>query len=514
MVDDVQTLDPAHVSSATDAPYVQEVFSGLYKFDNHNKIVADLATALPDVSSDGKTYTITLTKNARFSNGDPLNSKDVLYSWNRAARVNDAYASIFDPVVGGPDVEAGKALSMSGLTAPDDRTVKVQLSTSAGYFLNAIALPVAAWIVDQRVVQSAGEDTWATRPETLIGSGPFKMTARIAKTMMEFAPVSKWWGGSTGVIRKIHVDVGVDQTASLKKFEAGGYSIVGYAAQPPATEDVLRYRSDLSKSKLLTLYSSGSTTWLGFNFTRGPFAPRPRIKPGDSGRDGRLAFSRAIDRDQLVDVACGKGTTCTKASGGFIAKGLKGYLGDNRDPTSKFDAAGAKATYKKWDPDGSKVSGLQLHYNADAFDTQYFSNVQAQLQSNLGVKVELAPSDLPTLIGDTKAKEAILFRQTWIADYDNPQDWFDNLWTCAQAPVGKGNGSGYCNPAMDHMVQAADAKPVDQAVPAYQKAERMMIEDVYGAALTYGVQPYIVQPHVKGAGYTGLLDYRWEGMRS
>src|SRR5256885_1685583 len=102
-------------------------------------------------------------------------------------------------LVGRTDVEAGKAQTMSALTAPDDYTVKAQLSAPAGYWLTELALWTAT-LVDQKVIQTAGEDTWWTKPETMIGSGPFKMTARTPKASMEFAPVSGWFGGSTGAL--------------------------------------------------------------------------------------------------------------------------------------------------------------------------------------------------------------------------------------------------------------------------------------------------------------------------
>jgi oligopeptide transport system substrate-binding protein len=520
-VDDVTTLDPGHASAATDAVYIQEVFSSLYRTDNSNRIVPDLATGMPDVSADGRTYTIKLNKSAKFSNGDPLTSKDVLYSWNRSAALNDSYASTFDPIVGGSDTESGKTKTMAGLTAVDDRTVKVQLTNPAGYFLSTIAGPGAASIVDRKAVEQGGEDSWWQNQATAIGSGPFKMTARQAKVMMEFAPVANWWGGSTGALKKVHVDIGIDESSAVKKFESGAYGVVGIGAQTISLDDVLRYKSDPPKSKLLTLYPSARTTWLGYNWTKGPFAPKQGIQPGDptsglgtdAGHDGRLAFSEAIDRNQLVDVACAKGATCTAATGGYITKGLKGYLGDNQDPTSKFDPAAAKSLYQKWDPDGSKVKGLQLRYNASAAYTQYFSNIQSQLKINLGVSVELAPSDFPTLIKDRNAKNAILYRDSWLADYDNPQDWFDNLWNCGQAAPGKGNASGYCNPTVDRIVQKADAESIDQAIPDYVAAQKMLVHDVYGAALSYGVQPFLVQSYVKGGGYIGLNDYRWEGIR-
>jgi oligopeptide transport system substrate-binding protein len=522
MIDDVQTLDPGHVSSAVDITFVQEVFSGLYRFDNNNKITPDLSTGTPDVSSDGKTYTFKLNKNAKFSNGDPVTSKDVIYSWTRAAKLNDSYASTFDPVVGGTDVEIGSAQTMSGLSAPDDSTVVAKLTAPAGYFLSAIALPVAGWIVDQKVIQQAGEDTWWTKPETLIGSGPFKMTARTPKSSLEFAPISAWWGGSTGTLKDIKVEIGIDQASGVKKFESGGYSLVGPANNPPSPDDVLRYRADPTRSKLLTIYPAARSTWLGFNFDKGPFAPKPGTTPGqptsglgsDAGKDGRQAFSKAIDRAQLVDVACVKGATCSAGTGGFIAKGLKGYLGNDADPNAKFDAAAAKAQYQKWDSNGSLVKGLQLRYNTSATNTQVLSNVQSQLQANLGVKVELAPSDFPTLLNDRKAKAAILFRDSWQADYDHPQDWFDNLFICAQAVPGKGNSEGYCNPTMDKLVQKGDTNPnVDSAIPDYVQAQKMLIQDVFGAGLYYGTQSYVVQTYVKGAGFSGIDDYRWEGIR-
>jgi oligopeptide transport system substrate-binding protein len=519
--DDVQTLDPGHVQSGVDITFTQEVFSGLYKFDNNLKVVPDIATGSPDVSSDGKTYTFKLRKDAKFSNGDPIKASDFLYSWNRAAHLNDAYATVFDPVVGGTDVEAGKAQTMSGLTAPDDYTIKAQLSDPAGFWLTELALWTAV-AVDQKVIQSAGEDTWWTKPETLIGAGPFKMTARSPKASLEFAPVSSWWGGSTGALKKVKVEIGVDQSSAVKKFEAGGYGVVGPANNPPGPDDVLRYKSDPTKSKLLTIYPSARTSWLGFNETKGPFAVKPGgVTPGqptsglgsDAGKDGRDAFSKAIDRDQMVDVACVKGAICSKATGGVIAKGLKGYLGDNTDQSAKFDAAAAKSQYQKWDPDGSKVKGLQLRYNTLATNTQLFSNVQSQLKANLNVSVELAPSDFPTLIKDRNAKNTILFRGSWGADYDHPQDWFNNLFTCSQAAVGKGGSEGYCNPAMDKILAKADTEQVDQALPEYKQAQKLMQGDVVTANLNYGTQSYVVQTYVKGAGYNSLYDYSWMGYR-
>jgi len=523
MSNDVESLDPAHVSAATDITYLNEVFTGLYRFDNDLKIVPSGATALPDISADGLTWTFHLRHDMVFSNGDKITSADWVYSWTRTLRLNDAYASNLEAMVGSTDVESGKATTISGLSAPDAYTLVAKLSAPAGYWLTQLAMPTASEVLDQKVISAAGDDHWTESPSTYIGSGPWKMTARIPKQSMDFAPVKNWWGGDTGKLTAVHVDIGIDDVSRVKKFESGGYEVVGMSNNAPGPDDVLRYQNDPTKKALLNIYPGARTTGMGFNFVTGPFASvsgakpgDPTVNPSDPGLDGRRAFSMAIDRAQLTDIACAHSITCQPATGGIISKGLKGYLGDGSDPYAKFDATAAKALYQKWDPTGSKVKGLEIRYNSTAGNDKVWANVQAQLKQNLGVDVKLAPSDFPTLLKDRKAKtRTILFRDSWGADYDHPQDWFDNLFICGQAPVGKGNNEAYCNPELDKIVTDADSKPISDpaTVAAYQKAGQILVNDVVYATLFYGTQPYLTQSYVKGTGFNSLYDFNWEGIR-
>jgi len=519
--DDVQTLDPGHVQSGVDITFTTEMFVGLYGLDNSNKIVPMIATGQPDVSSDGKTYTFHMRKDAKFWNGDPIKSADVLYSWNRAAALNDAYATVFQPVDGFDDTSNGKTKTMKGLTAPDDYTVKATLTDAAGYWMSELAIWTAA-VVSQKAITAAGEDVWWTKPATAVGAGPFKMTERTAKASMAFQPVANWWGGSTGALKNIKVEIGVDQASSVKKYEAGGYDLVGMANNPPSPDDILRYKGDPTKAKEENIYPAARTTWVNFNFTgNSPFAPKAGITPGqptaglgqDDGKKGRNAFSLALDRDALVDVACAKGATCTKATGGLIAKGLKGYVGDGKDPNAVFNASTAKSTYTAWDPNGSKIASLKYRYNASATNTKIAQNLQSQWKANLGINIDLAPSDFPTLIADRNAKKTNLARGSWGADYDHPQDWFDNLWNCDAAKVGHGGTEGYCNPAMDKVLQTANAEQVDKALPSYQQAGQTLIDDNVDAVLFYGTQTYFTHTYVKGAGFNSLYDFNWQGIR-
>ncbi len=522
MSNDVTSLDPAHVDAAVDITYLAEVFTGLYKFDNNLSIVPSAAASMPQISADGKTWTFKLRKDVVFSNGDKVTSKDWVWSWTRTLRINDAYSSNLEAISGGADVENGVATTIKGLSAPDDYTLVAQLDAPAGYWLTQLAMPTATEVLDQKVISAAGDEHWTEKPETYIGTGPFKLTSRIPKQSMDFVPVKNWWGGDTGKLTKVHVDIGVDAGSAVQKFESGGYELVGMANNAAGPDDVLRYKNDPVKSKLLTVYPGARTTAVGFNFVKGPFASKPGATPGDStvnpndpGLDGRRAFSMAIDRNQLADIACAHAITCQPAFGGPITKGFKGYLGDTGDPYAKFDAQAAKALYDKWDPNHTKVAGLEYRYNSNPGNDKRAQNLQAQWKQNLGVDVKLVPSDFPTLQRDRKKKIVIIGRQSWGIDYDHPQDWFDNLYSCSQAKVGRGNDEAYCNPAMDAITQAANAKPITDpaTVAEYVKAGKMLVNDVVWMTIDYGTQPYIVQKYVKGAGYNGLYDWNWEGIR-
>src|SRR5579864_4958365 len=86
---DIGSLDPALIQAETDVELYQNLFDGLLKFDDRLNIVPDLATGMPEISSDQMTYTFHLRPEARFWNGDPVTAQDFIYSFSRAAAEGD-----------------------------------------------------------------------------------------------------------------------------------------------------------------------------------------------------------------------------------------------------------------------------------------------------------------------------------------------------------------------------------------------------------------------------------------
>ena len=500
---DVADLDPAQISSPADVDILRNVFSGLYRFDQSLHEVPDIAIGPADLSANGLTYTFHIRHDAVFSNGDPITADDFIYSWNRAAAKQGDFAGLFSVVAGYNAVASGRSTTLSGLAKIDDYTFSSSLSRRAGYWTTLVGL-WPFWIVDRKVIASAGDATWFTKPETLVGSGPFRLTARAAGQSLDFEPVPAWYGGKSGALKRIHIDVLPDQQAQITRYEAGGYSLIGYGRQSLAPADAVRYVTDAKLAGELSSVPAGFTYWVGFNIKTGPFAGI------EAGRAGRHAFSAAIDRKALADALCSQGTSCTPATGGLISKGLAAYLGDGQDPATKFDPVAAKVEYQAWDPNGAKVKNLVYTYDSDAFNKAVCTNLQLQWQKNLGVTVGCVEVDRLNFLNNRNSRCAYTtFRQGWNADYNHPQDWFDYLFVSGASS----GGSCYSNPALDSLVAGANAKPLPLADIDYRTAGQLLLNDSIMAALVYGQQEYLVHSYVKGAGGNALYDFDWTKAR-
>ena len=79
---EIQTLDQSKMVDTTGDEQATNVFEGLNRVNNNGKIVSGVATSSKS-SKDGLTWTFTLRKNARWSNGDPVTAQDFVYSMRR-----------------------------------------------------------------------------------------------------------------------------------------------------------------------------------------------------------------------------------------------------------------------------------------------------------------------------------------------------------------------------------------------------------------------------------------------
>jgi oligopeptide transport system substrate-binding protein len=490
------SLDPTQIHQPNaELGLIRNLFDGLYRFDNNLKEVPDLATAMPDVSPDLKTWTFRLKPEARFGNGDPVTAADVIYSWSRDAEPHSADAIVFQSVVGYDAVQSGHETVLSGLSAPDNKTVVAKLSVPAGYWLVELGL-WPAYVLNERVLRDHGEQDWWTHAQYLNASatGPFQLSRWQPSSSLDFNPTPNWWGGGTGTLAGVHAEIVAGAADALTRYESNHLDVIGYSPNdypftPEVPIDALKkYVADRALASQVKSRPWLAQIWLRFNTLSGPLA-------GSAGQPGRKALSQAIDRKALASAACDGGITCLPATGGMFVRGLQGYLGDNQDPNARFDPAGASASLHSWDPDGTKLRGTSLTA------TPEFGSVANELSRQWKANLAL---DIPVDIVDSiPTPRPAIVAQAFVVDFDSPSNSYDSAFV---------DTSYYSNATFDTLVASADAKLPEQALPEYLQAEKMLESEVAVSALAYGTGVFLVKPRVIGAGGNALYEFYWRGI--
>ncbi|MEV5431262.1 ABC transporter substrate-binding protein [Streptomyces sp. NPDC052701] len=159
MSDDVLATDPASGYDPGSWLLFNNVFQSLLSFPKGaTEPQPEAAETCAFTDTQTKVYRCTLRDGLKFSNGDPLTSKDVKFSFDRMLRIND------------PDGPAIMFPMLDEVEAPDDRTVVFRLNTPDATFPSKIASGAGS-IVNHREYDADGlrEDGGA------VGSGPYKL---------------------------------------------------------------------------------------------------------------------------------------------------------------------------------------------------------------------------------------------------------------------------------------------------------------------------------------------------
>src|SRR5919202_3091445 len=112
------------------------------------KLVPDLATSIPKPTNGGKTYTFTLRKGIKFSNGKTLKASDVKYTFERLFKIGQSpnAGTWYNVFVGGDAcVKTPKTCSLDqGVVADDAKsTVTFHLTHGDPEFLDKLGTPFA-----------------------------------------------------------------------------------------------------------------------------------------------------------------------------------------------------------------------------------------------------------------------------------------------------------------------------------------------------------------------------------
>jgi peptide/nickel transport system substrate-binding protein len=145
-----------------------------------SELRADLATDVPQVSEDGLTWTISIKKGVHYAppfDNVEITAGDFIRAMEREAdpaASSGGYSFYYSPIEGFDDFGAGKAKSISGMTAVDDYTLQIKVTEPTGDLGWRMAMPASAPIPPSDAGPlGAAEGHTKDYGRYLVASGPY-----------------------------------------------------------------------------------------------------------------------------------------------------------------------------------------------------------------------------------------------------------------------------------------------------------------------------------------------------
>ncbi|MGH2597590.1 MAG: ABC transporter substrate-binding protein [Actinomycetota bacterium] len=261
--------------------------------DAGTQLVPDLATEIPQPSSDGLTYTFHLKPGIKF--GPPLDreitSADVAYAFQRlnTKPLVAEYGFYFFGVVKGMTGSAPAPTPISGIETPDPSTIVFHLTHPTGDFLYRLTLPATAPMPAEvagcfKSAGGYGRDLVASGPYMIAGSPDVDASSCSTLTPMSgfdpaksmtlvrnssYDPSTDADSGRQANVDAIQITIDSSIADIFEKVQAGSLDASWYDL-PPATV-LQQYLTDPNLKDNVHAFGNGNVQFITMNMTHPPF---------------------------------------------------------------------------------------------------------------------------------------------------------------------------------------------------------------------------------------------------
>ncbi|MDD5037990.1 MAG: peptide ABC transporter substrate-binding protein [Dehalococcoidales bacterium] len=450
---DPPTLDPHLVSDAYSATITVEVFGGLVTLDHDLKVVPDLAENW-QVSPDGKTYTFSLRRDAKFHNGKPVTANDFKWSLERAADPKTQSPTVdtyLGDVVGVREKLRGESTEITGVKVIDEHTLEITIDAPKVYFLSKLTYHTAC-VLDRENVEASRE--WFKKPN---GTGPFKLK--------EYVP-----GELLILERNANYHLGAPYLDRVRFLLAGGSPMVMYENDEIQITGVGLADLDRVTDPSSTLSKELHTSPPGFEIG---YIGLNILQPPLDDIKVRQALTYAINKEEIAEKVL---ANQVKPAYGILPPGFPAYNSDLEGLRYDPDKAKSLLAESKYGTDLTKLPRLTITVPGE-LGTAIGLDLEAILamwRDTLGITVDVQQVEWATFVKDLHAYRLQMFSVGWVADYADPQDFLDLLFHSQSV----NNEVRYNNPEVDRLLEAARIETDETTrFSLYRQAEETIVSD-------------------------------------
>ena len=480
-----ETLDPALNSAVDGGNVILHASQGLLTTDEEGHYQAGQAETW-EVSDDGLTWTFHLRDGLKWSDGSDFTANDFVYSWKRVCDPDVAapYAETVLGMVKGYDEAMAGDPDALAVSAPDDKTLVVELSSPCSYFEGLAAFATLSPVKESTVEENG--DAWATAPESYISNGAFKMTEWVPDSYITFEKNENYWNADAVKLDKLTFLLIEDPNAAYSAYQSGEALLINDVP----TEEIpsLEGNDDFYIDPIIGTY------YLSLNLNLKQFQDQ-RV---------REALSLAIDRKYVAETIM-QGTYTP-------ASNLLGEGWMDTDGSQFMDNANGGKPYidvENYDANLEKAKQLMAdagYPNGEGFPTITYSTNDAgyhiplaeylqKAWAELGITVEVDKVEWSSFTPQRRSGDFEIARNGWVGDYSDPSNMLDLFCTTNGNNDGKYSNADY-DAAMELSRTTLDATERSQAL---HEAEDIIMEDAGCIPVAYYNDFYLMSNKITGA---------------
>lgn len=480
LADDVDSLDPHRAARPSSWFFARALHRGLMAFPDEpagegSSPVSDLAAGQPLVSADRLTYTFTLREGIRFGApaSRPIRAQDARASIERLLRSDAGIAPFLRVIRGADRFVAGRARGVSGITVPDDRTLRIRLARPSDDVLWLLAHPQAA------VLPEGSPPIGAAFPTALAGAGPYRLAAYEPEARIALER-NEEWSAATDPVRpayldRIVADLGVEPPRALDRIATGKADLLvdpGPPDERPAAESRNALRVEQTESACMR--------YLFLNRQVAPFRDRA----------ARRAVAHAVLRARLPGV----GTTARVAPRILPPP----VLGHRDRPVLRESLDEARAQLARADLSGGFRTTLVV---GDSTRDRGEARALRAALARAGIRVTVRTVRPATLYPDRYERpdaRTPMGIATWCADWPGPagRGMLGPL-VDPRAPA----STAYAHPrsaALERALDAATAAPASDAAAAWEAADRAATATAFVIPLAWPSEDVAISSRLRG----------------
>lgn len=396
---DMSTMDVTKTTADYLVP--MNVYDRLFEVevtaDGKNEIVPSLCASY-EVVNDGLTYNFILKDGIVFSNGNPLTSSDVQYSFERLLTAGGVNDDIALEVQGAKELQSGEADTLKGFTVTSDTEFSITLNAPNAGFIAELTSPAMSIVDAESMAQATN---YGIACEDTIGTGPYKMTEWVVNDHYTMEYNDKYWGEEPSV-KKVVVSIIPDASTQNLMYQNGELDILDLESLDSAIVDST-YKT-VYKDKLLATPRVG-LTYLSMNQNNKYLADK----------NVRRAIQMAIDVDAIIASVYGGDAT---VENGIIPTGVWGH-NDNLERAA-YDVEQAKALLAEAGYKDGEITFELAMDSASSSTVQLVYQIIQQSLKAIGIDAKITTYDGSSWSDLRNSGEMDSFIGTWTMDYNDP----------------------------------------------------------------------------------------------